>query len=500
MKKAAVLLSVIILFSLLISPASGQPGPKIEMYFFYAEECPECQRVMKNVLPPLESKYYLQMKRFEINDMKNYEKLIALEERYKDEENKIPVVVIGDYLLSGEKEVEARLEQVIKEYEKKGGVAFVPFEEQMVSAKEPSGNHVYLAYFYKKGCRECDRVFYDLGILKKKYPGLIVKEFDIKDEDTKLLYEALGEHYGIEGRKRLATPGIIVGDDILLLDDLKRKNLEEAIEKYLDKGSKKPWEIPQTLKKEAKNRIITRFESFGVYGIALAGLIDGINPCAMATLAFFISYLTFIGRRSREVLMVGLSYSFANFLAYLLIGLGLLKFLEAMTVIPLVVNILMIAMALFVIALGFLSLYDYYLFKRGRTKEITLQLPAKFKKKIHETIRERAKASHIIIASFTIGFLIAFQELFCTGQVYLPTILFVSKISTYRISAIGYLVLYNLFFIIPLIVIFVLVYFGVRSESLSKWAEGRVGMAKILTALLFFAMGGILIAFMLYQV
>jgi len=493
------LISLLILIFFSTPLLSGKSKPTIEMYFFYSKECPECQLIMKEVFPSLESEYSLNIKRFEINDPSNYEKLLILEEKYKDEDNEIPVIVIGNYLISGEKEIKSQLERIIKEYENKGGISFVPIEKREPPQKL-MGKKVYLAFFSKKGCVECDRTFYDLEILKEKYPSLVVKEFNIGDEDAKLLYEALGEYYKIEERKRLATPAIFIGDDFLLYDSIKRRTIEEKIRKYLESGTKKPWEISPLLKKEARDRIIERFKSFGLYGIAMAGAIDGLNPCAMATLAFFISYLSFIGKRSREILMVGMSYSFANFLAYLLIGLGLLKFIETLTFLPLFVNLLVISMALLVILLGFLSLYDYYLYKKGDTKEIKLQLPKKLKQKIHETIREKTKTKHLVFASFAIGFLIAFQELFCTGQVYLPTILFVSKISQYRYSAIGYLILYNLFFIIPLLIIFILAYFGVRSENLSKWAEKRVGMVKIMTSLLFFTLGGVLIVFIFYQI
>jgi len=494
------LISFLILISFSTPLLSGKSKPTIEMYFFYSKECPECQLIMKELFPSLESEYSLNIKRFEINDPSNYEKLLILEEKYKDEDNEIPVIVIGNYLISGEKEIKSQLERIIKEYENRGGISFVPIEKRKVLTEKVSDNNIYIAYFWKKGCIKCDRTFYDLKNLKRKYPNLVVREFNIEDEDAKLLYEALGEYYGIEETRRLITPGIFIGEDFLLYDSIKRRTIEEKIRKYLESGTKKPWEISPLLKKEARDRIIERFKSFGLYGIAMAGAIDGLNPCAMAILAFFISYLSFIGKRSREILMAGVSYSFANFLAYLLIGLGLLKFLETLAFIPLIINILIIAMAAFVIVLGFLSLYDYYLYKKGSTREIKLQLPERLKQTIHKTIRERTKTKHIVMASFTIGFLIAFQAFFCTGQVYLPTILFVSKISQYKYSAIGYLIFYNLFFIIPLIIIFLLAYFGVRSENLSGWAEKRVGMVKIMTSLLFFTLGGVLIVFIFYQI
>jgi hypothetical protein len=48
--------------------------------------------------------------------------------------------------------------------------------------------------------------------------------------------------------------------------------------------------------------------------------------------------------------------------------------------------------------------------------------------------------------------IVSVLELACTGQVYLPTISFVVGIPEMRASAIAYLVMYNLVFILPLLV------------------------------------------------
>jgi len=43
--------------------------------------------------------------------------------------------------------------------------------------------------------------------------------------------------------------------------------------------------------KKAEETIIERFRSFGIFAVLLAGLVEGLNPCALATLVFFISIL-----------------------------------------------------------------------------------------------------------------------------------------------------------------------------------------------------------------
>ena len=100
--------------------------------------------------------------------------------------------------------------------------------------------------------------------------------------------------------------------------------------------------------------------------------------------------------------------------------------------------------AMLTFGLAGLSLYDAVKAKQGKTKDILLQLPRALKQRIHKVIREQTRTSGIITGAIVIGFVISALELVCTGQVYLPTLTFVSGIDEIRSIAIAYLLLYNL--------------------------------------------------------
>jgi cytochrome c biogenesis protein CcdA len=81
----------------------------------------------------------------------------------------------------------------------------------------------------------------------------------------------------------------------------------------------------------------------------------------------------------------------------------------------------------------------------------------------------------------------------CTGQVYLPTIIFVSSIPELRLQAVLYLIIYNLLFILPLVVIFILVYLGTTSKDLTTFLQGKAAAVKLAMAFVFISLGGWLI-------
>ena len=122
-----------------------------------------------------------------------------------------------------------------------------------------------------------------------------------------------------------------------------------------------------------------------------------------------------------------------------------------------------------------------------------LQLPDFLKKRIHKVIREKTKAKNYIIAALCAGFIISLLELACTGQVYFPTIIFMTSVPSLHFMAKFYLILYNLMFITPLVIIFLIVYYGISSLQLTDFMQRHTQSIKLLTSIFFFILASILI-------
>jgi len=61
-------------------------------------------------------------------------------------------------------------------------------------------------------------------------------------------------------------------------------------------------------------------------------------------------------------------------------------------------------------------------------------------------------------------------------------------------AAIGYLLVYNVMFIVPLLAILAMTYFGVRSETLGTMLRKRLALAKFGMAALFAGLGVLVLA------
>jgi cytochrome c biogenesis protein CcdA len=95
--------------------------------------------------------------------------------------------------------------------------------------------------------------------------------------------------------------------------------------------------------------------------------------------------------------------------------------------------------------------------------------------------------------AFAIGFVISIILLTCTSPLYVGVMFLIQDVPELRASAYLYILLYNLAFITPLVVIFLLAYFGTTSEQLAHVVGRHTETIKLLTVSLFLVLAGWLI-------
>ena len=475
--------------------------------YFYSTDCPHCMDILNEVLLPLEEELgtKLDIRLVEIDYADNYELLINAEAYYSvsAEERAIPTLIINGDVLIGESDIRTQVRDIVEQGILNGGIdwpdipdfdpsAIISEENAMANTEVCSldsgeacetGAPIYAAYFYQTGCDTCSRIEADLAYLRTLYPQLIIEEFNVYDDAGLGVW--LAER---AGRDDFATPAVFIGSQAWIGEgEITPEAIEVALQCYQQEGSPIVWDAYD--EEKGTSNIAEKFLSMSWLTVVFAGLVDGLNPCAFATLIFFVSYLTLSGRRGREVIFVGLSFTLGVFLAYLIIGLGLYKVLDLMgNVLNTLATWVYIITALLCLGLGIFSIVDYFKVRQGKLEDMSLKLPDAMRKRINAVIRKGRNSRAYFISAFVTGLFISILELACTGQVYLPTIIFVSSMPELRLRAIFYLVLYNLLFILPLVVVFILAYFGTTSKQLTGFLQKHAAAVKIGMAILFFAL------------
>jgi len=482
-------------------------GEKLKIYFFHSPECENCQHVEEHLLPQINNKYKDQLEYIwvDIDIPENYDILTLTEDYFQKYDKEYPIVVFADTMLGSREEIEPSFDSLIgirlenqyfdNKNDKLDSILTGKLTKKSTPEEYSENKKIVIVYFNEPKCPKCARVEKCLEHIEKKYANVIIHRKKDNDENKKLL-QAFNDYYHTNPELHLVTPAVFIGDSSFIREDAADNRILGAVEKYLSTGAEDPLPKIALLEDQAETTIQKRFQQFGIFAIIMAGLLDGINPCAFTTIIFFISYLSFLGRRKKEIIVVGISYSLSVFLTYFLIGLGVLEVLIYLQIFSIISKVFIGLTGLLAVVLSLFSIFNFFKVKKGEENEIALQLPTRVKQRIHKTIREYSKTRNLIFGALITGFFVSIFELACTGQVYLPTITFMVHHPQYQMKATFLLFLYNFMFIVPLIIIFMLAYKGLTSKQLTKIWKGKLESIELAIALLFMLLG----AFLIYSV
>lgn len=191
--------------------------------------------------------------------------------------------------------------------------------------------------------------------------------------------------------------------------------------------------------------------------ILINGLIDSINPCAIGVLLFYLALLFTLKTKKESVWHFSLFYILAIYLTYLLIGLGLLKAVHFFGI----HNFFGWVAAFLVFFIGLWNLKKYF----WPGLWIPILSPLLSMCRVFQIKKELT-----VFSAIALGFFVGLCEFPCSGAIYLATIALVSAKETF-LSGLGYLLLYNLMFVLPLIIIFIFAGNERVLLKIKKWQE-----------------------------
>jgi cytochrome c biogenesis protein CcdA len=214
--------------------------------------------------------------------------------------------------------------------------------------------------------------------------------------------------------------------------------------------------------------------------IGVAALIDSINPCAFSVLLVTIAFLLSIGKIRSSVLAIGGAYILGIFLVYLVIGLGLLQTLHIFDTPHFMAKV----GASLLIVLGLINI----------TKEFFPAFPLKLgiPQAAHRKIAVLMEKASVPTA-LALGVLVGLCEFPCTGGPYLMVLGLLHDHATYYTGA-AYLVMYNLIFILPLVLILLIASDQTLLGKVQAWQQGERKVMRWGGGLAMVALGGIIFA------
>lgn len=375
-----------------------------------------------------------------------------------------------------------------------------PTGQPATAADVPS--KVLVEFFFVPGCEECREVEENIlpPFLELLGEDIVLGRYDISNSTNYLRLAWLQEKLRVATSERVS---VYVDETVHLggLPEIKAELIPMVEAAVLARTA--PAETPSSGRKasralsatgEATDHVLKkRLATWTVATIAAAGLLDGLNPCAFATLIFFMTLLTVAGKRGVELIAVGLGFCSAVFLTYFLLGFGIFHLIQTLEGYALAGAVLRWLTMACLLILAWLSFKDAWAFGRtGQPRLIKLQLPLSIRNQIHRIMRSGLTTRWLFPGSFAVGFLVTLLESVCTGQVYVPTLVYLSS----RVAgpeALGLLTLYNAMMVTPQVVVFWATYCGVTNQHLLAWSRANALLSKILLGLLFAALAVLLL-------
>lgn len=331
-----------------------------------------------------------------------------------------------------------------------------------VSAVGNSTNphQVNIVEFYGRGCPHCAALGTFLDKLEENDSNIVVEGYEVYFSDVdRQIFQDLSDKYNV---KVQGVPTVFIDNKVIVgfsdsigkelareiqrcevedcvnpTDRLGRENTTQII------GKSSPVENPE--KTDLKN-VLT------IPAVILAAIVDAINPCAFAVLIILIVTVLASGDR-KKALFSGLAFSTAIFISYFLMGLGLYSVIQANAEISRIFYILFASLAMLI---GLFNLKDYLWYK----KWFTMEVPEKWRPKMKMIL----KGVTSVPGAFLVGFVISLFLLPCTSGPYIVILGLLANIAT-RGYAMILLLLYNLIFIVPMILITFGIYFGITTAE-----------------------------------
>lgn len=323
---------------------------------------------------------------------------------------------------------------------------------------------IYL--FYGTGCPHCSVVeeFLEENDLYSKYP--IVKKEIYSNRENAVLFSNLLDELGVSRNAR-GVPTIVIGEKVLVGDRGIIDNFVVEADEFLNQEVK-------ILEKEEEENNAEKLD-LTLAAVVGASIVDAVNPCAFAVLIILMGAVLGAGE-GKKALKTGVAFASSIFISYFLMGLGLYKALGMGGVSGVFFKIV----GWLAIVLGLLNLKDYFWYGKG----FLMEVPMAWRPKMKRIIRSVTSP----IGAFGIGFVVSLFLLPCTSGPYIVILGMLAK-SALQAKAIFYLVLYNLIFVSPMILISLAVYKGFDPAKAEEIRQKRLRILHLIAGIIMLTMG-----------
>lgn len=506
MKKRIFVIAVLVLLLLpaiagCFSVRAGNSGVAVKVEYYYFNACAACNKKaeitedINKILSPVKGSTVIDLQMINIFNSGNYDVFLdACKNAHIANPNmNDPHVFVNGKCLSGDEEIGQKLPALFLEAKDAAEPATAP---------DAGPNDSVLVYFYVSPCKDCDEIGAWLDKLNKEYTvdnngrsiqsRIVVRKYNVAQAQNFELVRNYFNAYDVPSEKQKVPLMFLDKKYLSGVKDIEN-NLLPEIERggALASGQ-------NAIKGSLPAKADSADSPAGLPAVFLAGLVNGLNPCSLSMLLFFVA--TVLVKRT-DIVKLGLLFIFGKMITYGVLGALLFTAFSGISssVYSTVRVVIKATLTTAAIVAAAINLWDFVAARNERYAGIILQLPVPLRKFNHSMIGGIDKIANVGLLlpfSFLLGLVVAAGEFLCTGQIYLMTLIYLAKSSPslgpFGISAI---LLYVVAMMIPLVVLLLIVWKGRSVYEVSESARKRIPAVKLANAALFLALAAAVLFF-----
>ena len=350
-----------------------------------------------------------------------------------------------------------------------------------LNCSEECAGKVCIYYFYSPTCHACQSIKDFMNEFEQGNNGTVVlHRFDVTMPENFNIYSNFCSVQNLPLKKR-GIPLVVTKDDFLMGTDEIRGKLNSSVQKLISEnktGCISEDVCHSTNATTTNNNNAQQILALPIILVAAAA--DSINPCAIGVLIFMVGFLMLSsGRNKRRTFKIAMLYIATVYVTYYLAGMGILQILSKLSFLRIINYIFGAGIAV----LGIINLKDAVQNK----PDGTLAIPTSAKPMIERWVYRAS-----IPAAIILGIIVAAVELPCTGGAYLAILTLMANTVT-RATAMMYLAVYNLIFVLPLVLLTVLFIFGFEAQTMQGWLDKHKRKSRAIMGMTLLAIGIVLV-------
>lgn len=294
--------------------------------------------------------------------------------------------------------------------------------------------------FVRTGCPHCEAAKIFLDELRRERPSLQIDVYDIAEDSA--ARQRLIALFADRGMTSVGVPTFLIGTELIVgfhSSDTTGTKVRAQLDRRTGAGAVPL--VAQGIKTSWFGELRAQDLGLPLFTVAI-GLLDGFNPCAMWVLLFLLSLLVNLQDRRKMALIAG---------TFVLVsGLIYFAFMAAWLNVFLLIGLsrsLQITLGGVALLVGIINIKDFFVFHCG----ISLSIPESAKPGFYARVRGILQAEHLagaMVGIVILAGIVNMIELLCTAgfPALYTQILTMQQLPT--LEYYGYLVLYNLAYIL----------------------------------------------------